>query len=192
MSISWRPPTSTTDVHHCLARNWPRRQNTVSSTPTASTLPTRLLSASRSASPQRRTSSFTVCQSQPSSVATSSTDRPIRPTCVVTHLAARDVNNARVGAIIGSCSTNERTAQSEFGHVQRLFPTATAPAGRTPPDPPTPRSDTPWTTPGSHNPYRSGGVDGNGSPPQAVRPRPALLSLPGQRRPGLPATHTCA
>ena len=91
------------------------------STPTASTVPTREVSASRSASPQRTTSLFTVCHPQPSSAATSSTGRPRRPTPMVTHLAARDVNNARWEPILGSCSMNDLSAQSGFGHVQRRF-----------------------------------------------------------------------
>ena len=121
MSISWWPPTSTTEVHHCLVRHLPFRQNNVSSTPTASTVPTRSASASKSASPQRRTSSLTVCQSQPSSSATSWTGRPDRPTWTVTHRAARDVSNARWGPIVGSCSMNDLIAHSGFGHVQRRF-----------------------------------------------------------------------
>ena len=92
-----------------------------SSTPTAWTSPIRSVSASNRASPQRTTSLFTVCQSQPSSAATSSTERPRRPTWTVTHLAARDVNNARWGPIVGSCSTNDLIAHSGFGHVQRRF-----------------------------------------------------------------------
>ena len=63
-----------------LVRHWPFRQNKVSSTPTAWTWPTREVSASNSALPQRATSLLTVCQSQPSSVATSPTGRPPRPT----------------------------------------------------------------------------------------------------------------
>ena len=121
MSISWWPLTSTTEVHHCLVRHRPWRQNNVSSTPTASTLPTRSVSASSSASPQRPTSLFTVCHPQPSSAATSSTERPRRPTPTVTHLAARDLNNARSGPIVGSCSINDLTPHSGFGHVQRRF-----------------------------------------------------------------------
>ena len=91
------------------------------SMPTAPTSPIRSVSAPRSASPQRTTSLFTVCQSQPSSAATSSTGRPRPPTWTVTHLAARDVNNARWGPIVGSCSMNDLIAQSGFGHVHRRF-----------------------------------------------------------------------
>ena len=58
------------------------------SMPTAWTSPIRSVSAPRRASPQRTTSLFTVCQSQPSSAATSSTERPRRPTPMVTHRAA--------------------------------------------------------------------------------------------------------
>ena len=121
MSINWRPPTSTTEVHHCLVRHLPCRQNNASSTPTASTWPTRDVSASNRASPQRPTSLFTVCHPQPDSAATSSTGRPSRPTCTVAHRAALDVNNARSGPIPGSCSTNDPSEHSEFGHVQRRF-----------------------------------------------------------------------
>ena len=91
------------------------------STPTAPTSPIRSPSASNSASPQRPTSLFTVCHPQPSSVATSSTERPRRPTWTVTHRAAPDVNNARSGPIVGSCSTNDLSAHPGFGHVQRRF-----------------------------------------------------------------------
>ena len=121
MSNSCRPPTSTTEVRHCFFRQRPFRQNNVSSTPTASTAPYRSVSASSSASPQRATSRLTVCQSQPSSDATSSTERPGFPTWIVTHRAAREVSNARSGPIVGSCSMNERTSQSGLGHLQRRF-----------------------------------------------------------------------
>ncbi len=43
------------------------------------------------------------------------------PTPMVTHRAARDVNNARWGPIVGPCSMNDLSAQSGFGHVQRRF-----------------------------------------------------------------------
>ena len=72
------------------------------SMPTAPTSPIRSVSAPRRASPQRTTSLFTVCHPQPSSAATSSTERPRPPTWTVTHLAARDVNNARWGPIVGA------------------------------------------------------------------------------------------
>ena len=91
------------------------------SMPTAPTSPIRSVSAPRRASPQRTTSLFTVCQSQPSSAATSSTERPRPPTPTVTHLAARDVNNARWGPIVGSCSMNDLISHPGFGHVQRRF-----------------------------------------------------------------------
>ncbi len=121
ISISWRPPTSTTEVHHCFVRQRPFRQNSVSSTPTASTWPIREVSACSSASPQRPTSRLTVCQSQPNSPATSSTDRPSFPTWTVTHRAALDVNSARSGPIPGSCSTNDPTPHPGCGHIQRRF-----------------------------------------------------------------------
>ena len=125
MSISWWPPTSTTEVHHCLVRQRPRRQNNVSSTPTASTVPTRSVSASNRASPQRPTSLFTVCQSQPNSAATWIV-RPRPPTWMVTHRAARDVNNARWGPIVGSCSMND---------LKRTVGVRTCPAPFPPPQP---------------------------------------------------------
>ena len=102
-------------------RHRPRRQNSVSSTPTASTDPNREVSASRSASPQRVISLLTVCQSQPSYLATSRTGRPRRPTCVVAHRAAREVNSPRSGAIAGSCSMNDLTPHTGSGHAQRRF-----------------------------------------------------------------------
>ena len=91
------------------------------SMPTAPTSPIRSVSAPSSASPQRPTSLFTVCQSQPSSAATSWIGRPRPPTWMVTHRAAREVNNARWGPILGSCSMNDLISQSVFGHVQRRF-----------------------------------------------------------------------
>ena len=91
------------------------------SMPTAPTSPIRSVSAPSSASPQRTTSLFTVCQSQPNSEATSSTERPRPPTWTVTHRAALDVNNARSGPILGSCSMNDLISHPEFGHVQRRF-----------------------------------------------------------------------
>ena len=92
------------------------------SMPTAPTSPIRSVSAPNRASPQRTTSLFTVCQSQPSSAATSSTERPRPPTWTVTHLAARDVNNARWGPIVGSCSMNDLSAQSGVRARPPTFP----------------------------------------------------------------------
>ena len=71
MSNSWPRPTSTTLVAQALARNRPRRPIRCSSSPSASVTAMRCVSAASSASPQRRTDSFTRCQLQPSSSATS-------------------------------------------------------------------------------------------------------------------------
>ncbi len=120
-SSSCPPPTSTTEVAQTLPRRRPRRRNRVSSRPRASTRPTRSWSASNKAAPQRVTSLLTVCQSQPNSLATSSTARPAWPTCLVAHRAARVVSNARSGAISGFCSVNEPTSQDWLGHCQRCF-----------------------------------------------------------------------
>jgi hypothetical protein len=79
---------SVIEVHHCWVRNRPRRLNRVSSNPTASVAPIRSVSTANSASPQAVTVSLTVCQSQPNSVATSFTVRPLRPTWMVAHRPA--------------------------------------------------------------------------------------------------------
>ena len=52
--MSWPRPTSTMLVDQVLARYRPRRANRVSSSPSACTAPTRSVSASSSAEPQRR------------------------------------------------------------------------------------------------------------------------------------------
>ncbi len=93
----------------------------VSSTPTASTAPILPSSASNNAWPQRMTSLLTVCQSQPSSLATADTVRPSRPAISAAHRAARLVNNPRSGAIRGSCSVNEPAPQPLSGHSRRCF-----------------------------------------------------------------------
>ena len=119
-SISRRLWTSTAAVIHILRRQGPWRRNKVSSNPKDSTVPTLSRSASSRASPHRFTSLDTVCQSQPSSSATPATVRPW-PTCCVAHLAAREVNSARTGAIRGSCSVNDPTPHPASGHRHRRF-----------------------------------------------------------------------
>ena len=79
------------------------------------------MSASNSASPQRMTSLFTVCQSHPNSSATADTLRHRPPTCQVAHRPARDVNEARCGATERSCSTKDPTPQDGSAHIQRCF-----------------------------------------------------------------------
>lgn len=98
------------------------------------------------------------------SVATSSTERPSFPTWIVTHRAARDVNNARSGPIVGSRSMNEPTTHPALSTSSGVSATGDEPATRTPIGPPTPRCDTPWTTPTRHTAHRPGGPCGTGSP----------------------------
>jgi hypothetical protein len=63
------------------------------------------------------TASITVCQSQPSSTATSAMLRPCRPTCVA-HRPAPDANKLRDDPIIGSASAHDRPHD---GHRHRLL-----------------------------------------------------------------------
>ena len=63
--------------------------------------------------------SFTVCQSQPSSLATSFTLRAWRPTWSVAHRAARVVRSWRGAAIRSSSSVHEPIGQSASGHIHR-------------------------------------------------------------------------
>ena len=103
MSRSWPRPTSTMLVPQVLARNRPRRHIKCSSRPSAKTSEILAVSASMSASPQRRTDALTGCQLHPSSEATSLTGRP-RPARRVAQRPARTVNRSRTGTIAGSCS----------------------------------------------------------------------------------------
>ena len=103
MSRSWPRPTSTMLVPQVLARNRPRRHIKCSSRPSAKTSEILTVSASMSASPQRRTDALTGCQLHPSSEATSLTGRP-RPAWRVAQRPARTVNRSRTGTIAGSCS----------------------------------------------------------------------------------------
>ena len=116
MSNRLAAPTSTTEVHHCFVRHQPvAPEQRFLSTPQQTLLPPEkcLLPT---VPPQRPTSLFTVCHPQPSSVATNGpADR------TVTHRAAPDVNNARSGPIVGSCSINDLTPHSGFGHIHRRF-----------------------------------------------------------------------
>jgi hypothetical protein len=60
-----------------------------------------------------------VCQSQPSSDATSLTVRPCRPTCSVAHRPARSVITNRDAAIPGTSSIHVPVVRVSFGHDQR-------------------------------------------------------------------------
>ena len=62
-----------------------------------------------------------VCQSQPSSTATSFTVRPQRPTCSVAHRPARSVMTRRAAATVGASSVHEPVSQSSFGHDHRCL-----------------------------------------------------------------------
>ena len=74
-------------VPQVLARNRPRRQNRVSSRPSASTSEILAVSAASSAWPQRLTAVFTVCHTLPSSAATSLSGRPRPAWRVARHTA---------------------------------------------------------------------------------------------------------
>jgi hypothetical protein len=75
--------------------------------------------SSTSSVPYATTASLTVCQSQPSSSATSETARPARPTCSVTQRPARAVITNLVEPILGSRSVHDPVAQLGSGHCQR-------------------------------------------------------------------------
>ena len=107
------------EVHHRRARQGPLRPNRVSSRPSASTAPTRAVSAASSASPQASTARFAVCQSQPNSAATSATGRASRPTATVAQRPARAVSADRAGAICSSTSVNDPTTQLAAGQRHR-------------------------------------------------------------------------
>ena len=116
-------------VPQALARNRPRRQNRVSSRPSASTSEILAVSAASSAWPQRLTAVFTVCHTQPSSAATSLSGRP-RPAWRVAHRAARLVRSARGGAISAACSVTEPAPQPSRGQRQRRLCHACLTVGR--------------------------------------------------------------
>jgi len=78
----------------------------------------RCVSAASSAPPQRRTDSFTGCQLQPNSPATSPTGRA-RPAWRVAQRAARVVSFSRGGAISESCSVTVPAEHSESGQRHR-------------------------------------------------------------------------
>ena len=65
--------------------------------------------------------SFTVCQSHPSSTATSLTVRPQRPTCSVTHRPARSVIATRAAAIRASCAVHDPTGHDPAEQAQRCL-----------------------------------------------------------------------
>ena len=123
MSLAVRPgpPTSTIEVHHCWVRHSPVRLNSVSSRPSASTVPTRSVSASSSASPYAMTASLTVCQSQPSSTAISFTVRPKSPTCLTTQRPARSVRVMRGGAMRVSMIVHDPAGHAGSGQCQRCL-----------------------------------------------------------------------
>ncbi len=191
MSDNCRPPTSTTGVHHCLVCHRPRRRNNVSSTPTASTAPNRSLSASSSASPQRAASLLTVCHPQPNSAATSWVVRPSRPTPMVTHLPAREVNNPRSEQSEGLVpqTTQHHTTHPDI--PSGVSANRAVPVGRTPGGPPTPPSAPPWTTPARHNLHTPAGPYGYGSPPPAA-PLPCSRYLPLNLAQATSRSHMCA
>ena len=180
-------------------RQRPFRQNNVSSTPTASTWPTREVSASRRASPQRPTAPVTVCQSQPSSSATSSTDRPsFRQTDPVSRPRRSPTERPSMSTTPAPDQSPDPVPRTTGAHTQgsgtssAVSATADEPADRTPVGPPTPLSDSPWTTPIHHTPHRSDGVGGTGSLPPTAYPHRRRRSRPGQRHQGPPTSRPCA
>src|SRR5690554_743162 len=62
-----------------------------------------------------------VCQSHPNSSAMSLTDRPEPPTWRVTQRAARSVNRALRGAIVGSHTVQDPAGHSDWAHHQRCL-----------------------------------------------------------------------
>ena len=169
------------------ARQGPLRPNRVSSRPSASTAPTRAVSAASSASPQASTARFTVCQSQPNSAATSATGRASRPTAIVAQRPARAVNAPRAGAIRSSTSVNEPTGhpastqhQRHLRHTRRTGrpnagrstnPTGAEPFDHTaPPQPPQAgRARVRMCTP-------NGPPDTSSTPSTSTSPRPTINS----------------
>ena len=163
MSSNWPPHTSTIEVHHRRVRQRPSRPNRVSSSPNASTEPTRSVSAANSASPQTSTALLTACQSQPNSAATSDTARASRPTAVVAQRPALVVNAERAGAITSLVSVNEPVAQPTMGQRQRHLCHTNRnrpPKGRQ-----------------VHQPHRSGAL-GPHQPATTPTPRPAPRPRP--------------
>ncbi len=117
-SRSWPRRTSTSCVDQVRVRHRPSRAKRTSSRPRAVTSPIRS-GSSTSAVPYAMTASFTVCQSQPSSTATSFTLRAQRPIWAVTHLPARSVIPSRAGAIAGWSSVQLPTRHHDWGHRHR-------------------------------------------------------------------------
>jgi hypothetical protein len=113
--------TSTIEVDHAWVRHRPWRAKSTSSTPRASTAPTRPWSASSRAVPYATTASLMECQSAPSSAATSLTARPARPTWTVAHRPARSVTDSRGAAIRGSSWVQDPTRHHRRGQCQRCL-----------------------------------------------------------------------
>ena len=112
-SSSLPSDVSTMLVAQALVLNRPFFHIKVSSSPSAVAWPMRVLSASSSASPQRLTDRFTVCQLHPSSSAMSLMGRPL-PIWRVAQRPARVVSRSLGGAIRASCSTTVPAGHSPF------------------------------------------------------------------------------
>ena len=100
------------------SRSDARRHIRCSSRPSASVWAMRSVSASSSASPQRRTDAFTGCQLHPSSSATSPRRRPSPPRRVAQR-PARVVSFSGGGAISAACSVTVPVPQPPSGQRHR-------------------------------------------------------------------------
>jgi len=120
MSRSRPAATSAIVVDQAWVRQGPWRAKSTSSSPTAVTAPTRA-GSSTSGVPYAITASFTVCQSQPSSRATSATVRACRPTCSVAHRLARSVIASLGAAMRRSWLVHDPTGQASSGQHQRCL-----------------------------------------------------------------------
>ena len=99
------------------------------------------------------TASLTVCQSQPSSTPISSTVRPQRPTCSVTHRPARSVNASRGAAIVASSLGPRRPSHTPgSGTPTDACATPAGSAARTPADRPARPRRVPSPSPGHRSP----------------------------------------
>ena len=169
MSSIWPRPTSTMPVAQARLAKRPRRQNRVSSRPSASVWAIRPVSASSSAWPQRRTDALTVCHPQPSAAAMSPIGSP-RPARRVAHRAARAVSSARPGAISESCSVNDGAPQPARGHLhRRLLHQPGGPAERRQ-DLPAPPGARLWTTAARHSAHSPVSAPRGGCAPAEARP----------------------
>ena len=101
----WWPPTSTTEVQPNLEPAFPPEQRFLDAHSSDLAYP-----IAGNGRPR-----FTVCQHNPSAA----TRRAAPPTHLDGHPPRRDVNNARWGPIVGSCSMNDLIAQSGFGQPFR-------------------------------------------------------------------------